>query len=347
MNKFLISLFIVFIASQSKAQMGGENTYDFLNLSSSARINSMGANNVSLIDTLELSMAYYNPATLYPGMDKSLNFNFISYVAQIKQGYAAYAFDKKEIGTFAIGMHYINYGEFIGADKDGRITGNFTAGDYFLNLIYARTLNDNFRIGANIKPIYSAYEDYSSIGISSDWGITYRDSTGLFSAGLVLKNLGSQITTYQILTDGEREPLPFDLQLGFTQKFAYAPFRLHFTFQNLLHWQLTDFSTWESDNAEQDEYTIGDSDTAIRQFMRHLILGAEFLPSENVVLSFGYNFQRRRELGLYGNPGGSGLSAGFTININRFRLSYALGGYHLSGATNSFSISTNLNQFIN
>lgn len=347
MNKFFISILVVFIALQSKAQMGGETTYDFLNLSSSARINSIGGNNVSLNDSLELSMSYYNPATLAPGMDKSLNFNFISYVAQIKQGYAAYAFNKENIGTFAVGMHYVNYGEFIAADEDGVITGDFSAGDYFLNLIYSRELNENIRIGANLKPIYSAYEDYSSLGISSDFGITYTDSTGLFSAGLVLKNLGRQITTYQILTDGVPEPLPIDLQLGFTQKFAHAPFRLHFTFQNLLNWQLTDFSTWESDNAEQEEYTIGDSDTAIRQFMRHLVFGAEFLPSENVVLSFGYNYQRRRELGLYGNPGGSGLSAGFTIKINRFRLSYALGGYHLSGATNSFSMSTNLNQFIN
>lgn len=346
MNKLLISLLLIFVVLQSKAQFGGETTYDLLNLSSSARINSMGGNNVSISDTLELSMAYYNPATLAPGMDKALNFNFINYIAQIQQGYAAYAFDKKEVGTFSVGMHYINYGDFIAATTDGIITGSFTAKDYILNLIYSKELNDNIRIGANLKPIYSSYESYTSIGIASDWGITYRDSTGLFSAGLVIKNFGRQLNTYQIFTEGEYEPLPFDLQMGFTQKFAHAPFRLSFTFQNLLNWKLTDYNTWKSENSDEDEYTIGNSDTFLRQFMRHIIFGAEFTPSESVILSFGYNYQRRRELGLYNAPGGSGLSAGFTIKVSHFRLSYALGGYHPSGATNSFSISTNLNQFI-
>ena len=136
----------------------------------------------------------------------------------------------------------------------------------FLNLIYARKITDHIQIGANLKPIYSSYEAYSSLGIASDWGITYKDSTGLFSAGLVIKNLGTQLTTYQIETEGEFEPLPFDLQMGFTQKFAHAPFRLSFTFQNLLNWKLTDFNTWEYDNSAGDTYTVGNSDTAIRQF---------------------------------------------------------------------------------
>jgi hypothetical protein len=98
-------------------------------------------------------------------------------------------------------------------------------------------------LGINVKPIYSVYETYYSLELLL-LGASVTDSTGLFSAGLVFRNIGLVINPYQYLSEDVNEPLPFDIQLGFSQKLAHAPFRFCGTFNQLHNWKLTDKSTW-------------------------------------------------------------------------------------------------------
>ena len=346
MKQYLYFIIFILFTVQARAQFGGTATYDFLNLTSSARINALGGNQVGLIDDEELSFTYYNPAALMPGMNNDISLNYIDYVADIKIGYAAYAHDFDNFGTIATGIQYINYGSFQEADEDGTLTGNtFKASDYAFNLIYSRNIFNRFNAGINIKPIYSTYyETYNSFGIAADVGISYIDSSGNFTAGVVAKNMGTQITTYY---DGaDREPLPFDLQAGFSQRLEHAPFRFSATLQHLTEWDLTDKSTWAYDHKSETDFIAGHSDDIFKQFMRHVILGVEFIPSKNFIIGMGYNFQRRWELSVDSNPGAVGLSGGFTVKVSKFRVSYAIASYHLSSTSNIFSVSTNLSEFI-
>lgn len=328
-----------------KAQFGGSSTYDFLNLTSSARVNALGGNQVGLIDSAELSLSYYNPALLMPASHNFMTLNYIDYIADIRIGYASYARYYEGIGTFSAGIQYVNYAKFQEALENGQLTGNtFTASDYALTLIYSRNIWNNFSGGINLKPIYSSYETYTSFGLAADAGISYVDSSGNFSAGLVAKNFGTQFTSY--LRNGEKEPLPFDLQFGFSQKLAHAPFRFSVTLHNLTNWQLTDKSTWEFDNRDPNDPIYGRSDDFVKQFMRHVILGVEFVPTKNFVVGLGYNFQRRWELSVDSNMAAVGLSGGFTVKLSKFRVSYAITSYHLSSTSNIFSVTTNLSEFI-
>lgn len=339
-----IQLFILLLLLSTSAwgQFGGHATYLFLNQTTSARVNALGGNQVSTTDSIELGMAYYNPSLLHPAMNSRLAINYVDYISDIRAGFAVYAFNFEKIGTFAAGMHYLNYGKFIAADENGIITGNFSAADYALNLIYSRDINNRIRVGANIKPIYSKYESYNSFGLAADLGVTYTDSIGLFSASLVAKNMGSQLTTYVKGVLSEKENLPFDLQLGISKRLAHAPFCFSLTLQNLTNWKLTDKSTWDYDNSEKEDYTTGKSDNALRQLFRHALIGVEFLPSENVIIGVGYNYQRRRELAQSETAGAVGFSGGITIKVSKFRVSYALAKYHLAGMSNTFSVTTQL-----
>ena len=65
-------------------------------------------------------------------MSQNAVFNYVSYFADINYGYASYALDEGDKGTFAAGMHYIDYGQFIKADEEGNIIGNFYAAEYAL-----------------------------------------------------------------------------------------------------------------------------------------------------------------------------------------------------------------------
>lgn len=346
MRKYLLSIFIILLSIQSFSQFGGSSTYDFLNLASSARVNALGGTQVGIIDSSELSLSFYNPAMLMPAAHNHLSLNYIDFVSDINIGYASYARHYDKIGTFAAGIQYINYGKFEEALPNGTLTGKtFGAADYALSLIYSRHIWNNFTAGMNLKPIYSSYETYHSLGIAADLGISYIDSSGLFSAGLVFKNMGTQITTYQYLTTGEKEPLPFDIQLGFSQRLAHAPLRFSATFNRLNNWKLTDKSTWDADQADETDYVSGKSDDVLTQFLRHVIIGVEFIPSKNFSLGIGYNYQRKRELSFNGNPGMVGLSGGINVKISKFRFSYSIAMYHLSGISNTLSVGLNLTEF--
>jgi len=337
---FLFIFFFAVIALAATAQIGGHYTYAFLNLTNSARVASLGGKSVSITGD-DLNMPFHNPSLLNPGMDRHMVLNYVGYFAGIKYGYASFARDFGNKGTFAAGMHYSNYGTFTAANETGIVTGEFQAAEYALNLIYSRKIDSLLTVGINVKPVYSSLESYNSLGLAADLGITYFNPDRLFSAALVLKNLGTQIIKYY--PGAERENLPFEIQAGFSQKLMHAPFRFSLTLQHLQKFDLSyessvnSNSTYDPLNGEEinkNKYEVfGD------KLMRHAIIGMEFLPGENFYVNLGYNYQRRQELKVPVRVGMVGFSWGFGMKINKYRFSYGRSTYHLAGASNHFSLS--------
>ena len=89
--------------------------------------------------------------------------------------------------------------------------------------------------GVNLKPIYSSFEQYTSLGMALDLGVSYHFRPPSPPLDLVVKNVGTQIISYT----GNREKLPFEMHAGITQGLAHAPFRFNITFQHLERWDLT------------------------------------------------------------------------------------------------------------
>ncbi len=349
MKAYLGFIFCCLFLSVSalNAQIGGNYTYAFLNQTNSARIASLGGKSVAIPDA-DLNMPFHNPSLLSAGMDNHLVLNYVGYFADINYGYASYARSYESVGNFAVGLHYINYGDFPYADIYGVRNGYFKASEYALNLIYSRKIDSFITVGVNVKPIYTSFESYNSLGIAADLGISYYDPEKLFTAALVLKNAGTQITTYY--GSAEREKLPFEIQAGLSQKLAHAPFRFSFLFQHLQKWDLQYESELNEDNnlgfIEEETITrsqkiedIGDN------LLRHVIFGVEFMPGENFYVSLGYNYQRRQELKISTTPAMTGFSWGFGFRVSKFHFSYGRASYHLAGASNHFSLSTNLSEF--
>ena len=152
------------------------------------------------------------------------------YFAGINYGLAMYSRTFNQAGNFAAGLTYLNYGTFTESDPTGLITGDFKAAEYAFSFIYSRKIDSLFTLGVNFKPVLSHLESYTSIGFAFDIGASWHNSSNLFSTGLVIKNVGYQITTYA----GEpRQNLPFAIQAGFSQRLAHAPFRFSFTLNHL------------------------------------------------------------------------------------------------------------------
>jgi hypothetical protein len=338
----IIAWFFALLPLAATAQKGGEYTYSFLGLTNSARVAALGGETVSLMND-DINLVYHNPALLTPGMHNHLTLNYVNYFAGVNFGYAAYSRHLQGIGSFAAGIHYVNYGTFDQTDELGQVLGTFRASEYALNLVYSRSIIDSLiTAGINLKPVYSSFEQYSSLGIALDAGITYINPGTLTSIGLVARNLGVQITSYA----GTRERLPFELLAGVTQGLEHAPFRFNVTYQHLERWDLT-YKEPEGDNfnAVGDEVRKSNFDVFGDKLMRHLIFGVEFLVGDYFHLDLGYNYKRRKEMKVTARPGMVGFSFGFGLRISKFHIAYGRSSYHLAGGTNHFSLTTSLSDF--
>ncbi len=338
-RKFYLVILCVMAFLTGRAQIGGEKTYQFLELTNSARIAALGGTQVALADSTDLNLPWHNPALLHRGMNNHFLANYVNYLADINYGYVAYVPRLNLKGNLAFGMQYINYGEFREATETGELTGNyFNAGEYALNVIYSDGYK-RLRYGANLKPVYSVFESYSSFGMAADLGVAYSSKDSLTNVGLVARNIGGQFTTYY--DNAAREAIPFNLQAGISRRLRHAPVILSLTMQHLTNW---DLAWYEEEDEQTLETWYQRQESFAKQIMRHAVLGVEILPSDNFILRAGYNYQRRQELKFNERLSTVGFSMGFGVKIKRFRLDFASSRFHLAGSSNLFSLAINLNE---
>ncbi|SHF29960.1 hypothetical protein SAMN05444274_104339 [Mariniphaga anaerophila] len=338
-RKLYLILLYILVQFSAKAQIGGETTYQFLELTNSARVAALGGKQVALTDSSDLNLPFHNPALLHKSMSNIVLANYVNYFLDINYGYVSYARSFNGVGNFALGMHYINYGEFKEATHLGELTGNFfNAAEYAFNMIYSNHYK-RLSYGANLKPVFSVFESYRSFGLAADLGVNFASKDSLTHVALVARNIGGQITTYY--DDGKREPIPFNLQAGISTRLRHAPVVFSLTMQHLTNWDLS----WSEEEQEETlESWYQRKESFAKQIMRHAVLGVEIMPSQNFTLRAGYNYQRRQELKYDERLSTVGFSMGFGVKIKRFRLDFGTSRFHLAGSSNLLSVAINLNE---
>lgn len=335
----LFWLFFVWgITAPVFAQLGGNATYQFLNLMSSPRQAALGGKIITNVD-YDVTQGLYNPATINLEMDNQLALNYANYLGDISYGTAAYAYTiDRRVQTFHAGITYVNYGSFDGYDENGNSTGTFTGNETALSFGYAFQIGfSDFYAGANIKLISSKLEQYSSLGGALDFGLIYINEYLEFNAALAIRNLGTQFTTYA----GLNEPLPFEIDLGFSQKLKNVPIRWHLTFENLQQWPIaatnpSRVTTDLSGNQTQEEIGF------LSQLIRHTLVGAELFPDRGFNIRLGYSFRRAEELRILEQRNFSGLSFGIGIKFNKLRFSYTHARYSSASNTSFLGVQISL-----
>ena len=347
---WFLGLFILGCMHFASAQTGGKSVYAFLKLPPSARVAALGGNLVSARDE-DVSLGYNNPALLNPSMHNHLYFSAASLFAGARYGYAAYAYDYKKLGTLSAGVLFSDYGKFEYtdpyADSDGRV---FYAADYNLVLGWSKALDSLFSVGVNLKTVYSVYEMYRSVAIATDIGFAYTSKDKYFTCAVVLKNGGRQLKSFN---DNQTEPLPLDVQFGLSKKFAHVPFRLYFTADHLLTYDLTYYNGGLSTSSGNDPVSSVVADTTMLdkalsytdRLMRHVVLGGEMRITKSFHLRMGYNYLRRKELGLDSKMGTIGFSWGFGFETSKFGISFGRATYHQAGATNNLTLGLKISGF--
>ncbi len=341
LSSFTLVLFSCFVLH---AQIGGDNVYEFVNLPPSARITASGGNLIVIKDD-DLNLAMQNPSLLNPKMHKQFSVSSVIFPGKINYGYVTFAKDYENIATFHTSMQYIAYGKFQEADVTGQINGEFGASEFSATLGGGRQY-EKYSYGANFKFIYSQLKDYSSVGMALDFAATFHDTAKLFTAALVIRNVGGQLKPYR---SDHRENLPFEIQAGFSKKLGKAPFRINVTAHNL------QTANIRYDDGSNDNVNILSVDSTQQteekkyifdKIMRHFIISTELYFGKVITVRLGYNHLRRQEMKVATKGGLTGVSFGFGVKVKKFRIDYGMAKHHLGGTSNHFSITTNLSKVV-
>ena len=329
---------LVVSSCAAQGQIGGLSSFNFTNIPGSARVAAMGGNYFAVKDG-DVHLAQFNPSLLDSNMHQKIGMSFVDYFDGIAMGYATYAHRVQPRITLGSTLQYCNYGKQAETNAIGDEIGQFAASDYALNLSAGYTIDSLWSSGLTLKTIYSSLANYTSVALALEGAFTYHNPRKNFTASLVLNNFGYQLKTY---TQGNREKLPVQLQVGITKRPAHAPLRLSIVYSNMQTWNLV----WENPNKpivtdpltgeviEDKKWEFGDN------FMRHITVGSEFILSQNLNIRVAYNYRRRQELKLEDRPGTAGLSYGIGLKVSKFHLSYGRAIYHRAGPSNHISVTT-------
>jgi hypothetical protein len=338
MDKRILLLILALFCVLRLVAQAGTGVYTFLDLPASAQLAAMGGTNVSLANQ-DVNFAFTNPALLSLDTHNNLGLNYTNYLAGISFGSVIYGFNSNDHNYWALGIRYVNYGQFQETTAENQIIGTFNSvQDYLLNLIYTRQLSEKLNIGVAFQPIYSHYDSYTSAGLSANVGIHFHEESEQVAVGLVARNIGSQIISYDAIDGSQlREPLPLEVELGITKKFEHAPIQLTITATNLQHWNL-DYPNGES-SVKSNSFSFGN------MLFRHLIFAVDLIPNNNFSLSLSYNDRRAEEMAITNIRSLSGFSGGFEVNIAHVRIGFAVDEYQVGILTYHFSLTTRLSDF--
>ena len=104
MLKKFATILCLLVTANSFAQVGGESTYQFLDLIASPRQAALGGKVITNFD-YDVTGGLFNPATINWEMDNQLALNYSSYLGGISYGTAAYAYTwDRHVQTLHVGM---------------------------------------------------------------------------------------------------------------------------------------------------------------------------------------------------------------------------------------------------
>ncbi len=331
----LMGLWVFAFSGGSAQTLGGSSAFNFLRLQLHPQAGALGGRNVSQFGA-DLGMLSENPSLLRKSHHAAISANFTSLAPTVTGLYAAGAYHlEKKATTLALGITHLGYGEQPETDASGNILGTFRAYDQMLGVTVSRKYNKKWYYGSTLKFINSKYGAYASQGLALDMGLNYADEERMIQFGFAAKNMGIQVKSY----GNRKEDLPFDLVVGMTKQLEKAPIRFSLTGQRMHQFDLLYNDTLfnETNFGSQPKTSLG------TKIFSHLVIGADIMVGEKIVLTGGYNILRRRELRIQNIASGlTGFSYGFNLHLQRLRFYYARTHYQSSLSHHQISFSLNL-----
>ncbi len=292
-NFGLLLVCIFLMANATEAQVSdvnsnaGTSAFPFLKINISARAVSMGGAFTGLAD--DESALYYNPAGITSIEDNKFIFGYHDYFFDMQTGFLGYVKPVSTTRTIGFYISYLNYGTFTQTDAIGNIEGDFGGGDLLLAFTIAQEKSYTLSYGATAKLMYESIESYSASGFAIDIAAKYNSERGRFGAGIMLQNLGVQLSA---LGD-EKYSLPTTIRTGV----SYLPRGMQMVIAS-------------------DLIVPIDNDVIFA-------IGADYFNFKPVYLRLGWNSFGDNYKATNSDASLAGLSFGCGFDVNKMQLSYS------------------------
>lgn len=303
---FALTLLLFFGARGQSGE--GRATLHFLSLPATTKSMALGGVTTSIVAS-DAALALESPALFGVEQHGQLSLSYMNYLSDTHLGSVFYARQLGQRGAWGIGGRYLDHGQQEERDLRGEFISVFGAKEIAIQASYSYELTDYLRAGITLKAAYLRLGDYMAWGVGTDLGLNYFSEDKERSVGLSLVNLGRLITP---LGGGRAEPLPWDIRLGYSQKFAHAPIQLHLTAYSLRPKHRGEF--------EPELGTAG-------QVARHLSLGVEYVPSNKFWVGVGYNPRIAQDYYAIRGSKFAGVSLGIGFNAVGYRVAVASTSY--------------------
>jgi hypothetical protein len=330
-NQLLTFLLMIFSTSAVFSQVGGQSSFEFVNVPANARLSALGGINVSLADR-DVNFFLSNPSLVGDTLSGMASANYQFYVGDVGHATFTYAHDFKTLGTLIFGIQHMQYGTIDGYDASGNATGKFKSGETAFVVGKSHQVN-NFRFGLNLRGVLSNIAGYRSSAVMADIGGVFIHPKRPFTIGLAFKNIGVVLSDYSGTSNTR---IPFDVQIGATFKPEHMPLRFSLTVFNLKNSDVTYFNS----NVDTDK------PSTFAKVMSHVNAGVEVLVHRKVTLMAGYNYFIHQALKLDNGGAGAGITMGFSATIKSFDFAFSRTAYAAGNAGYTFSLSKNIDQLL-
>lgn len=314
-------------------------SYAIYDIPSSARTAGLGMDFVSVND-FDLSLTLDNPSLIDSRYHSRFGFNYVNLFDGANAGAVSVGYHNNTFGDFVFGLRFVTFGEFDGYDETETATGTFRASDYIFSLGWGRHIDSAFSLGITCKPVLSEYEEYNSVALCLDVAGTYQNSSRSFSATLIARNIGAQLSSYYNTV----ERLPFHLDAGLSYKLAEAPFRFYLQLADLQRWNLAYYDTL-SPTTQYDIYSgTTTTQSSMSKFadnlFRHINVGVELCVAQKFFARVGYSYRQTQEMAADSrtNINLSGFSYGLGVRAKHLEFAYARNNYHLGQSPNYITL---------
>ncbi len=339
-NNLFIAI-LSFIPLFAFTQMGGRNSYPFLEMNFNARTAALGGAILSVQDG-DVNVGVLNPAAMNAEMHKKVSFSHAFHAGKINYGQFSYVHQLKTKHFISGSIQYMGYGNMDRRAPNGEYLGQFAPFEYSLGAGYGYRINEVLSVGANLKIISSHIDTYSSYGASVDLAGMYFSKNKTLGITAMVRHFGVQFNPYV----DERNPLPTNFQLGIGYKLPHAPFRFSILMHHLNKWDLTYFdpnitATFDPLTGEWVEPKLPGF---FEKLANHLTYQIEVNAGKIVHIRAAFDYYRRQSMKLEAKPGAAGFSFGVGLHFKRFALDYGMALYSRAGMNNVLSFTLNLDK---
>jgi len=296
-------LFLTFIPSDICA---GNRGFNFLRTPPGARPAAMAHAFVAF--TGDVNSIYYNPGALAGMSGKYSAFGYANSLLDIQSGFASYLMPAFK-GNFAFTVYYKDYGELLETNELGDELGSFSASSLVTAASYSQKYDARLWVGGTAKFVHSNIFSLTANAFAFDAGF-YYDSVflGNLKIGGGIFNVGQALTSFVDIKD----KLPTRVEVGVSKMLAHLPFTYSIALQKYF----------------DDDFQFA--------------AGGEFIVSEGLFLRFGYNSLGKDQKTGASGESLAGVSAGFGLNLKKYKIDYAISSLGIAGTENRFSISMTL-----